>query len=169
MKTTNILIAACLLAGAVPASADIYRWTDANGRVHFSDQSPGEGVKAQQMPMRPQPDRPEAAKMREAIRKSPVTLYLSNCGEPCVLASELLKGRGIPYASKEVDKDADAARELRQITGGQLQVPTLKIGENTQKGFEKTSWNNMLDLAGYPAVKPTPTRDPGAAPAKPGN
>lgn len=34
---------ACL---ALPASAQIYKWTDAQGRVHFSNQAPPQGVKA---------------------------------------------------------------------------------------------------------------------------
>lgn len=34
---------ACL---ALPASAQIYKWTDAQGRVHFSNQTPPQGVKA---------------------------------------------------------------------------------------------------------------------------
>jgi len=35
-----------LLCAAVSASAQIYRWTDAQGRVHFSNMTPPQGVKA---------------------------------------------------------------------------------------------------------------------------
>ena len=35
-----------LLAAAGPAGAQIYRWTDAQGRVHFSNVTPPQGVKA---------------------------------------------------------------------------------------------------------------------------
>jgi len=35
-----------LLAAAAPAAAQIYRWTDASGRVHFSNATPPPGVKA---------------------------------------------------------------------------------------------------------------------------
>ena len=48
---------------------------------------------------------------------------------------------------------AEAVKSLRQLIG-QLQVPTLKIGDNVQKGFEKVMWNNLLDLAGYPKTAP---------------
>lgn len=45
---TNLLrIAFVLLLGfGTHASAQIYKWTDAQGRVHFSNQSPPQGVKA---------------------------------------------------------------------------------------------------------------------------
>jgi hypothetical protein len=38
---TRILSTLLLLAVAAPATAELYRWTDANGRVHFSDTPPG--------------------------------------------------------------------------------------------------------------------------------
>ena len=41
------LLIFCLLFGAgVPASAQIYRWVDAEGRVNFSNTAPPKGVKA---------------------------------------------------------------------------------------------------------------------------
>lgn len=41
--TLLILVLAC---AAPPAAAQIYRWTDAQGRVHFSNQTPPPGVNA---------------------------------------------------------------------------------------------------------------------------
>lgn len=40
------VIAFALLCAAASASAQIYRWTDAQGRVHFSNVTPPQGVKA---------------------------------------------------------------------------------------------------------------------------
>lgn len=37
---SRTLLTLLLLAPAQPALAELYRWTDANGRVHFSDQAP---------------------------------------------------------------------------------------------------------------------------------
>ena len=39
-----VLIALALLS--LPASAQIYKWTDANGKTHFSNVAPPQGVKA---------------------------------------------------------------------------------------------------------------------------
>lgn len=38
---TRILSTLLLLAVAAPVAAELYRWTDADGRVHFSDTPPG--------------------------------------------------------------------------------------------------------------------------------
>jgi len=43
MRTLIFLVLLCV---AVSASAQIYRWTDAQGRVHFSNVTPPQGVKA---------------------------------------------------------------------------------------------------------------------------
>jgi hypothetical protein len=40
------LLIIVLLFAAVPASAQIYRWVDANGQTHFSNTAPPPGVKA---------------------------------------------------------------------------------------------------------------------------
>ena len=176
MKHTHVLpasvllvVAHVMLALAAPAAAEIYRWTDSAGRVHFSDQPPDDVNRVRQLPAQPMPDNPEAAKMREAANKAPVTLFITNCGDPCTQAAALLQGRGVPYSTRQIDKDPDAAKALRQLIG-QLQVPVLKIGDNVQKGFEKVLWNNLLDLAGYPRAKgPAGDRNAPGGKAKAGN
>ena len=40
-------LAACAVAAAVPAAAALYKWTDANGRVVYSDQPPNANVKTE--------------------------------------------------------------------------------------------------------------------------
>lgn len=51
------LAAGLILMGA-PVSAELYKWTDAEGKVHFSDQPPPPEVKA---PVTVKPRRPAAA------------------------------------------------------------------------------------------------------------
>lgn len=46
MTDMERLLPIALLCLALPASAQIYKWTDAQGRVHFSNQVPPPGVKA---------------------------------------------------------------------------------------------------------------------------
>ncbi len=47
MRTeSRALLAAALLAAAAPTQAQIYRWVDAKGTIHYSNTTPPEGVKA---------------------------------------------------------------------------------------------------------------------------
>lgn len=42
MKGTKFLVALAVLSASTLASAEIYKWKDANGHVHFSDQPPAD-------------------------------------------------------------------------------------------------------------------------------
>jgi hypothetical protein len=44
---TRFLSALLLLVLAAPATAELYKWTDSNGRVHFSDTAPAQKQKAE--------------------------------------------------------------------------------------------------------------------------
>ena len=56
-------LAALAVAAAVPAAAALYKWTDANGRVVYSDQPPSAAnVKAETLSAPPPAANPNAAK-----------------------------------------------------------------------------------------------------------
>ena len=52
----------CVLAAALPATAAMYKWTDANGRVVYSDQPPPGSVKSEVVGAPPPPANPNAVK-----------------------------------------------------------------------------------------------------------
>lgn len=52
---------ACLVLPA-PAAAALYKWTDANGRVVYSDQPPPANIKAEQFNATPPPANPHAVR-----------------------------------------------------------------------------------------------------------
>ncbi len=56
------LLAACLLLAAGAASATTYKWTDANGRVVYSDQPPPTNVKTETVQAPPPRANPAAVK-----------------------------------------------------------------------------------------------------------
>lgn len=51
-------LAVLLLAVSFPATAEIYRWTDANGQVHFGDSAAGAGQPAPAVALPAAGDRP---------------------------------------------------------------------------------------------------------------
>jgi hypothetical protein len=62
--------------------------------------------------------------------------------------------------------DPTAREELKKLTGGALEVPVLRVGRDTMRGFEEGRWNTSLDAAGYPQTAMIPPRPP-AKPPKP--
>src|SRR4051812_35465847 len=91
-------LAGALACGPATAQNSVYKWTDSQGKVHFSDTPPNEQTKgltqkrmgggdldATQLPYATQ----------QAMKKSPVTLYTApQCGDPCANGRTLLGNRG---------------------------------------------------------------------------
>jgi len=56
-----------LAALAMPAGAEIYKWTDAQGKVHYADQSPSDTISK---PFNPQTSKTAEAQAEEARRQA---------------------------------------------------------------------------------------------------
>jgi glutaredoxin len=149
---------AAVLACAPDASAQstVYKWTDSQGKVHFSDTPPVEQAKnvTQKRMGGGEVDvsqLPYATQL--AMKKSPVTLYTApQCGDPCKDARALLASRGIPYAERDAQANPADAEQVKKLIGA-LQVPVLVVGADPLKGYEESAWQSALDTAGYPRTK----------------
>jgi glutaredoxin len=144
---------ACLAASfASQAQTSVYKWTDKDGKVHFSDVPPPPEVKDSTRKLMgggaaAAPQAPYATTM--AARRNPVILYSSaKCGDLCDQGRALLAKRGIPFAERQADVDPAAGEAVKQMTG-KLQVPVLRVGEKHVEGYREDLWNSALDAAGY--------------------
>ena len=171
----RILLAATLCAFALGAGAQVYRWTDEQGRVHVTDTPPPASAKSAkkgsagtqgvpsynpEAPATPQSTAQEPYAIRQARSKNPVTLYtVPNC-EGCDAARSLLNARGVPF--KEVSLTDAATTEDFKKNVGAASLPTMLVGSQQQVGFEEGAYQRMLDDAGYPATGIVPPRRQGA-------
>jgi len=141
-------------------AAQVYRWVDSAGGVHYTDQPPPASVK-QVKTLSGQGNVIEADKSsyssKIAHEKNPVTLYGGDCGPVCEEARIMLKKRGIVFEEKDPAKDRDAAEAMRQLTGT-LEIPVVVVGTAHQKGYDAAIWNRMLDVAGYPKTPLIPPK-----------
>lgn len=141
-----------LLFAAVTAyGQQMYRWTDAEGRVHYSDQPPPKDAKNVQTKnlsanVVETDSLPYATQI--ARRRNPVTLYAFDCGDVCNQARSLLRGRGVPFNELDTRQQA-TAEKLKGLTGG-TDVPVLVVGDTVINGFETSRWQTALDNGGYP-------------------
>jgi hypothetical protein len=168
---------ACL-AVMLPAvqAGELFRWVDANGKVHYGDVRPTDTTDVERLKPSSEPAQGEDLpyETRRAQQNFPVTLYVGvGCGEPCDLARSLLTKRGIPFSEKllKYKEDVEAFKKLSGIDG----VPVLAVGKNYLRGFLAEQWQSSLDIAGYPKTAPyrapgtpsTPATASQAAPANP--
>lgn len=162
-----LAILAATLLSAVPAGAQTtYRWIDPKtGGTVISDFPPPPG--ARQVTMRKGEESGDAQPLpfavRQAAEKYPVTLYTAaSCVDECRQARELLNGRGVPFSEKMLQTTAEIA-ELKKLLGGEATVPALSVGRQINGSFAAATWNNLLDLAGYPKNAPYGARPAGSA------
>lgn len=153
------LLGFIFLLGAT-AQAEMYRWVDKDGKVHYTDQPPppneakkveekkfgGNLIQGGSLPYATQ----------QAAKNFPVTLYTGDCGEGCIQAKAYLAKRGIPYNERLPGKNP-ADTELFKKISKESFIPLLQIGGSTQlKGFDESAWAAALDQAGYPKSNPFP-------------
>ncbi|OGS80431.1 MAG: hypothetical protein A2Z94_06255 [Gallionellales bacterium GWA2_55_18] len=161
-----VLLLGCLLGASFNAQAGgLYRWVDAQGKVHYGDMIPAGAsqVEEKKFSAAATPGEDLPYETRRAQQNFPVTLYVAeNCTEYCDSARDLLNKRGIPFSEKmlRTREELDAFKAL----SGSDNVPTLAIGKTFLKGLQANQWQSEFDIAGYP--KALPYRIP-KAPAAP--
>ena len=163
---------ASLLLLPVLAQAQMYRWVDDSGKVHYSDQVPASGAKNVQKQSLSVGQSSSAGlpyALQQAVKNFPVALYTSEaCKDTCAQARELLNQRGVPYSETTVTDEVDIA-QLKKLSGGSV-VPVMTVGRELYKGFESGIYKAALDTAGYPASSLLPpgvqARQPVAKPVR---
>jgi glutaredoxin len=152
----RVLIAFSLLAFVLTAQAQLYRWTDESGKVHYSDTPPPANARNVQKMGSARPGGAEAATakqqpyaLQQAVKNFPVLVYTSkDCGDPCKKGIDFLKKRGVPFTEKDVAKQ-DEIDALIKLAGA-ARVPVMVVGVAIEKDYEEQSWSAALDTAGYP-------------------
>ena len=166
MKCQALLILLIVVA-MTNAQAEMYRWVDERGKVHYGDQPPAAAKDVQQKKLGgnyiESDQLPFATK--QAARNYPVTLYANDC-QPCNIGRALLAKRGVPYSQRNPEASPQELEALKKLTGS-AEIPVLVVGSmQPVKGFEEGAWNTALDAAGYPKSNPGVTQK-GGAPVKP--
>jgi len=155
MKLAIIPIGLALLLCAAGANAQMYKWVDAKGVVHYTDTPPPDKKAAEVKASGGAAT--EAAlpyELAAAVRTAPVTLYTASSCNACDMGRKLLQTRGIPFSEKTVASDDDLARLKEAGSDGQL--PLLLVGRSKLVGFEAGAWNGALSNAAYPAQRMLP-------------
>ena len=150
------LLGLALLLCATGASAQMYKWVDANGKTHFTDQPPPANAKPSALKgavSTATADMPYA--LATAMRNYPVTLYTTSPCAACDQGRSYLKGRGIPFNEITVSTAEDEAR-LR-AAGGDGGLPFFIVGRSKFAGYQETNWDSMLNVALDPAKKMLPS------------
>lgn len=138
---------------AMAAAAQVYKWTDPTGKVHYGD-SPPEDAKKQELRIRiPSYDGPvEVADWAAILRKkspaaapqtrSGVTMYSTDwCGH-CKNARNYFKAKGVAFTEVNVETSESGRKEYEAFGG--KGVPLIVVGEKFMRGFSPQSFEALL-------------------------
>lgn len=156
LNRLRIFLAFLLWAVCLPGQADIYKWTDANGRVHFTDKPPVE-KQAEQVKLGPintynAPskifiDETLARPVSKPGRLASVVVYSTTWCGVCVRAKKWLSDNRIRFTEYDVEKNERGRRDYIQL--GARGVPVILVGKQRMNGFSPGRMQQMLRNAGY--------------------
>ncbi len=136
MRPATFLLGLTLTATA--AAGEIYRWTDAQGRVHFGDR-PQSGA-ANQWPAAA-PNVVQAVRPSARPEAKQVVLYSTQrCGF-CRKARAHFAARGIPYTEYDVETTEKGWRDYNRMKG--RGVPIILIDGERMNGFSASLFDRM--------------------------
>jgi len=143
------------LSTASAVGAQIYKWVDENGTMHFS-QSPPAASRRDVAVIHPSEHRPMVTDQPRAATENPISvsrrrrnndfveLYVTKWCMHCRRARAFLNEEDIPFVEYDIEEEPWAAEHIRELTG-RSGVPVAVFGEKVVRGFSAASYRRALD------------------------
>lgn len=128
------------------SAVKIFKWVDANGKVHFSD-SPPPGANVQEIKLRVPSYEGEADVKPLAAATRRVTIYVTETCGYCRRAKAHLNRRGVAFTEFDVEKDPIGRRQYQQLRG--RGVPIILVGDQRMDGYSEPRLEALLKQAGF--------------------
>jgi glutaredoxin len=146
-----ILLLALFAALSLPALAQVYKWTDSTGKVHYGDQPPEDtATQRVKVDIRSYDGPVQVTDWAAIIRKkSPsaaapqsIVMYSTTwCGH-CKRARSFFAANGIRYNDIDVEASEAGRREFAELGGGG--VPLILVNGKAMRGFSEASMRALL-------------------------
>jgi glutaredoxin len=145
---------------ALPGAAGVYKWTDAEGRIHYSDSAPPD-QKAAQVKIKVNsitgpatvsaiPSTTSGATTSGPASpgaKERVRVYTTSWCGYCKQVKAHLAARRVPFDEIDVETSDSGRREFASIGG--RGVPVVLVGSQRMDGFGAEALDAMLARGGY--------------------
>ena len=121
-------LALSMATGAAAQEKQVYRYTDKDGNVVYTDRVPpgdSKDVQAKRLGANYIETNELPLAAQQAMARYPVTLYTFACGELCLNAEGLLNRRGVPFSTVNVEEPKNAER-LKALTGDNQALGTVR-------------------------------------------
>jgi glutaredoxin len=148
----SILLLVLVLAMAVPVAAQVYKWTDATGKVHYGDRPPDDAKNEQlKLPVTSYNGPVKVTDWAAVIRRRPppptprahtVTMYSASWCVHCKRARNYFNTNGIRFNEVDVEATEATRQEFADLGGGG--VPLILVGDRGMRGFDEHNIRALL-------------------------
>lgn len=144
----SLLSIGLLFAGS--STAELYKWVDAEGKVHYGDQPP-QNVKLKDIKNNIssftsvavegfQFD-PNLITTRTASKK--VVMYSTEWCGYCKQAARHFRKNNIAFVEHDIEKSSNAANDFKKLGG--KGVPLILVGKKKMSGFNANRFDRLYD------------------------
>ena len=156
-RTFLMLLLPLALLAAADSTAQVFKWTDKDGKVHYGDSPPAEAT-TKQITVGVQSFGGPAEVDYVSILKRPiksgaaasradVVIYSASWCGPCKSAKTWMTSQNIPFTDYDVETNEQGKRNFQAM--GARGVPTILVGEQRMTGFSAGNLSAMLKKGGY--------------------
>ena len=140
-KTTRWLAFVALTCGLMPAQAELYRYVDDAGQVHYSDQKP-ESDDFKSLDFKLAKPAPATMSKNKAAAKS-VLIYTTSTCSYCKQAKAWMRRNKVPFTERNITTSRSARKAYDKL--GAHAVPVILVGKKRMNGFNPQRLRDLLD------------------------
>ena len=142
---------------ALPAAAQVYKWTGPDGRTHYGD-SPPENAPKQQLRIDVQSfgGPAEVDTWTKVLKRPPavdtsrprgeaITMFSTSWCPHCKRAKSYFAQKGVSFREVDIEASDSGRREFEQYGGSG--VPLIIVGERRMRGFDAGAMDRLLASA----------------------
>ncbi len=138
-----ILIISTLLC-TISVSAEILKWTDKDGKVHFGDRPPADAVTSVVKVKINTYESPNVEAMQDVLNpKDKVVMYSAEWCGVCKKAKKYFKANNIPYKDYDIEKSSKGKKDYKKL--GAKGVPVILVGKKRLNGFSAGSFESIYN------------------------
>ena len=138
-----ILIISTLLC-TISVSAEILKWTDKDGKVHFGDRPTADAVTSVVKVKINTYESPNVEAMQDVLNpKDKVVMYSAEWCGVCKKAKKYFKANNIPYKDYDIEKSSKGKKDYKKL--GAKGVPVILVGKKRLNGFSAGSFESIYN------------------------
>lgn len=139
------IITLLILLASASLQAEIYKWTDKNGKVRFGDRPPKtqqvETIKTKVNSMAEPGDHYSQGESSTTAKRKTVVMYSTSWCGYCRKARQYFKQNNIPFKEYDIEKNKSAKKRYDALGG--RGIPLIVVGKKKVQGFSVKRFHSI--------------------------